>query len=253
MVKSIDKRITLCYNIYRKRKRERKGRSTMRFNLTDDQKAILIDMLDYFWDSLSEDGIISEDTVENITPYETLNTYFDFQFGASKAAFVPRTTEEFPYVVKIPYNWDTEEADWFQINYCQEEADLAAAIEEAGLDETFLITEYYGKYNNWPIYLQEKASPEEKMGDASSDERKGLWGFLMRNGFSQREIDVSWNLLAQLDILYGEEYLLTFCKFVRDHRLNDISAGNYSYIAGVPKVFDYAGYRGSYEGSERYA
>ena len=193
-----------------------------------------------------------EDNVENFLEslwYEGLPTY-DYEVGATKLVIlIPGCN----YVIKIPYNsacFEGEPFDFFGLpdgfdNYCEYEVHLYNIAKEAGWDNFFLPIQYFGKYKNIPIYIQEKAESyfDCIIDYASENSKKAVTKNTKETEFL-RSFTVPFDWVACcLDWLHSLYEVRKFFNFLEKEKISrDLHRGNIGFFKNKPVIIDYGGY-----------
>ena len=185
--------------------------------------------------------------------------------GCTKCAIVDKTCD---YVIKIPFRGMWYEAyndedcgeDFFeefqyandlegyddvrQWDYCENELIKYEKAVDAGFSEFFAETAYYGRINNTPVYIQEKAmSFMEKYNELPEPSNDAVKKYTENKDKLSCCITSKWVELA-ID-WYGFDKVVAFIDYLYDENLNnDLHSGNIGFTeAGKPVLIDWAGFR----------
>ena len=138
-----------------------------------------------------------------------------------------------------------QDSNW---DYCAAEAEIAESARNEGLIRCLAATDYLGKANGHPIYIQEKcfmfcdartSTNQEKYKNRTKADYDSLKEVRERADFWG--IDNDWVL--DFLIYWGEEMLKRLGQFLFDHNVEDLHNGNIGYRNGVPCLVDYSSYR----------
>ena len=191
----------------------------------------------------------------------------DIYNGCSKCAIVDKACD---YVVKIPFNgmWfesyndECSDDDYFEEfhyandiednyeardwDYCENELIKYEKAVDAGFGEFFAETVYYGKIDNTPIYIQEKAMSYSKRlseGDMPNSSKEAQKVYKENKDKLCCYINTDWVILAIA--WYGLARVLAFLKYIDEENLDtDLHAGNIGFTeSGRPVLIDWAGWR----------
>lgn len=217
-----------------------------------------------FPDFLGEYNV--EEFVENDLHFpEDFN--FDWKTGATKLVILPKDED---FVIKISFNgiycneqidYDTGEilfeGEWehfaseeyfyeeeFDGDYCGREERISNCAYEEDLIECFAAVECIGKYDDYFIYKQEKATCifsdiEDEKKDSLTKEKKDS----IRSRCTELNI-YCFNICWIDDFLsfFGEEIFKQFNAFIESYHINDLHNSNIGYIGNRPVLIDYSGY-----------
>lgn len=206
---------------------------------------------------------------------ETMSFYINNTFGGSVYHGVSKAAVVLPdckYAIKIPFNGEfryeedyNEETEEYEIvedsfcpfeyandlgiedacnwDYCENELIKYENAVDAGFEEFFAETKFWGYKNNRPIYLQEKvvAYNEDRTTHTPSDRARNSYDNNCDFHFDANE---TWVCCA-ID-WYGEDRVLDFITYCEDNDLaDDLHDGNIGFAAdGRPILLDWAGWRG---------
>lgn len=175
--------------------------------------------------------------------YEHCDAIHEVFYGETKIAIVLENVDK---VVKIPFDVKTD--------LCKVEATIYKAAVEAGLENYFVKTEFYGSYEDvMPIYLQDVAyTNEDEFSIRLYNCIKEEMGYRVDEEISCKEEDRIWDSVGDLDdtekltYLFCDERMVDFCD---KYCINDIHEGNVGYDSGEPVLIDFSGYFGHKKGS----
>ena len=184
--------------------------------------------------------------------------------GASKVVLVFKNSD---YVVKIPFKGEfcecddydceashqsyktTEEncdtfsgarigEDKFGWDYCAAEQFFYDKAIKKGVEEFFMKTIFIGKFENHPIYIQEKVEVYGYNSKTkSSEQSKQL--FMKKFYRSEIQNEEFGGLLIDF---YGEERVNQLVEFLSEVGISDLHSSNVGIRANRPVLFDYSGY-----------
>ena len=183
--------------------------------------------------------------------------------GVSKAAII---SENSSYVLKIPFNGeyvytyneeDGNEDEVFEKfycannsknnwDYCRLELENYKEAEKAGLECFFARTLEYGTTpNGYPVYIQEKVTPDSGMWEEDRmDFNSEFLNYIRDNRHLLYAVyDVEW--VASAIFHYGLEKFFKLLKFAKEHgyMFSDLHESNYGYRAnGEPVILDFSGW-----------
>lgn len=212
-----------------------------------------------------EHGGFNMENFEDFFDCSELPCGWDYSYGASKLVLIP---DDLPFVIKIPFN--QQPGDYYCDNnedgeryypgevfssavyplcneygwdYCRSEAEFYKEAEEAGLSYFFAKTVYIGKYTGYPIYVQEKAKPENTFNCHHSEEERS-------NSRKKVQVLNIWtdelddDFLTDLFKCYSNDELVKLFQFLDENDIRDLTSSNVGYdYAGQPIFLDYSDFR----------
>lgn len=207
------------------------------------------------------DGILSYSDIENkILDHLPEDFSYDYESGASKLVIIP---DDENFVIKIPFNgiWydkfpDNPELKFFvhfvdggkakedSWDYCLKEIALLHFAKKYKLDNCFCKECLIGHVNNYPIYIQEKATMYyelETYDFINNTEESEKSSFRNEEKFKNFKYDtVYW----QNDAIqyYGEKVFNKLKRFIKNNNIDDLYARNLGYIKDKPVIVDFSGF-----------
>lgn len=133
--------------------------------------------------------------------------------------------------------WTDTDESWEVEDFCCIEEDNYEKAVEAGVEKAFARCEFYGKIENIPVYIMERAecfpSRDKSKVDIKTEE---AW----RND----DLDDTWELYIWNFFVnyYGLDFCLKLSEFMKENDINDITSDNCGIINGRPVLIDYSGY-----------
>ena len=176
--------------------------------------------------------------------------------GASKVVLIFKDSD---YVVKIPFfgerSWCEDEDgcgeevcdeftgarisdDEYGWDYCTSEQYFYNKAVEKRLEEFFIETIFIGKYEDHPIYIQEKVEVYGYNSETKSSERSKE---IFCKKFYRSEIQ-NEDFGGLLIDYYGEERVNQLVEFLSEVGISDLHSSNVGIRANRPVLFDYSGY-----------
>lgn len=198
------------------------------------------------------------------TLYDELHHFTNISIlrGISKAAII---SENSSYVIKVPFNGeyiytydeDGNEDKVFEEfycannsknnwDYCRLELENYKEAEKAGLECFFARTLEYGTTpNGYPVYIQEKVTPDSEMWEENRmDFNSEFLNYIRDNRHLLYAVySVKW--VASAIFHYGLEKFFKLLKFAKEHgrMFNDLHDSNYGYRTnGEPVILDFSGW-----------
>lgn len=217
------------------------------------QRDNLLELFRYcdFEDYISDDNY--EDKILAHIPY---NFKYIYSSGVSKLCIIPIGAD---FVIKIPFNssWnDLDEVyekffcatDSFdhQWDYCFSELLVYNLSKSENVNKTFCKTRLLGQINNYPIYIQERATPlkciPEKVkidsNEIITETETPSVQYCKSHGF--KCFSTVW-IKDAMDF-YGERRLNKILAFIKNNHIHDLHNGNIGYIGDRPVLLDFSGY-----------
>jgi len=181
--------------------------------------------------------------------------------GATKGVLI---LDDIDYVIKMPFLWETKH-EWINgrlvktdytyhgHDYCRLEWRNYLLAEQENIAECFAETIFFGNFNGYPIYLQEKVNCDEDVVGESMD-RASYADWLEQNDYEdneENEDDYYENYYPDGDddlaesLVYSEwnnklaSHFLNFCD---SWSISDKHSGNFGYADGTLVIVDYSGY-----------
>lgn len=176
---------------------------------------------------------------------------FKFQWdnGVSKLVILPRDEK---YVIKIPFSGYEDEdgyADNFYANdddnhnwdYCFTETLLYRGAVSYGCQDFFCKTKMIGCVNNYPIYVQQRATIlGSKLEFTKIEKIRKSERYCQKTGFPK--FNSTW--IADAIDYYSEKDMNNLMSFIREAGIaSDLHASNIGYIGKKPVLVDYSDYR----------
>lgn len=213
------------------------------------QRDVLLDM----FKNCNFKGYITEDNFEEkiINNISGDNNNWTYDCGASKVCIIFYDEH---FVIKIPFNarwdkWYDRYEDFINANacynkewdYCFTELIMYNRAKHKNLDSILCKTRLLGVVNEYPIYIQEKASPfVEKFPDSPySDNRTPS----MKQYCKKVGIDPP-NYVWAADAIeyYGKKKFNKLMKFIEWGGIYDLHNGNIGYVGKRPVIMDFSGF-----------
>lgn len=219
--------------------------------------------------NLSLDTSFSSLDIETfLKPLENIFTKeeYTYAYGASKFVIIPNKEN---YVIKIPFTGSfqhtgsycenegslrvvyhpghdtyndfegaiSENCDW---DYCAVERERYNKSKIVNLNQCFAEIDLVGYVNEYPIYIQEKATTLENAPIRSySKEETQKTKKLVSHHLNS--IDYDW--LTDFRLYHGESKLIKFLTFIHDEEWDDdLRSCNIGYIRKRPILIDYSGF-----------
>lgn len=193
-----------------------------------------------FFDTHSRDSFI--DWHYNNDVYEIHN-----EWGASRFVIWEDTL---PYVIKIPF---IERCTQYK-NYCEIEVEICNRAMKTDIKDCFAKTAFLCYYQDYPIYIMEKAICDEdglylSACEAAENHKEVTEEFIARS-----EVDFSSSItsfssmdsMTQMEFLkleeWGEDVADRFFSFSKENNINDQHLGNFGYINNRLVIIDYCGF-----------
>ncbi len=211
------------------------------------------ELLNIFANCDFEGDIHSNNFKEKIIDHLPQDFICDYDNGVSKVCIIPVQTN---FVIKIPFNsskdnyFYEEESEFFcnanscfghEWDYCFTELLLYNLAKKEKIDKAFCKTRLLGCVNNYPIYIQEKASTVrsliKKVDNISSIKKKGI-KYCQEKKFSC--FDSSW--IGDAIQYYGEKRANKIMSFIDKHQIGDLYEDNIGYIGNRPVLIDFSDY-----------
>lgn len=201
-------------------------------------------------------GYINEDTIgTNILSKLPINFSYHYEYGATKLCIMPDNSN---FVIKIPFNsaWydptqeyiDYESAGYneHEADYCFTEVVYYKHAKQMKIHKMFCKTQLLGLINNYPIYIQQKATPM-----CQRDDKRNEDGYY-EDARSPYSIDYCelhdfecFNSVWVADAIeyYGKAKFNRLIEFIKEHSIEDLHSGNIGYINERPVLFDFSDYK----------
>ena len=165
--------------------------------------------------------------------------YYGICCGASKGVIIPLDLAD--YVIKIPFNYNDYNDEFYAYNYCELEWANYNKAKEYGVEDFFAEIEPLIDIDGTVIYVQTRV-------------KAGLWN--SNNSYSypdaKKKIEDTYGpdiysncpstTIALLLDDYSEEKVLNFLIFIDDIDINDLTENNIGIFKGKVKLFDYSGF-----------
>lgn len=177
--------------------------------------------------------------------------------GASKMVIIPQ--EPSPFVIKIPfYGYWTIESEFTPFtkaryikshcegwDYCKAEMEIWAAAAQQGLEQFFCPGIYYKNYQDFPIYIYERANLD--FPATWKEDVKFVEDFCWQHGLDTR-LDCNKAFLAQVIRSQSTETVLKLIDFLKSYSITDLHQCNLGFNRRrSPIILDYGGF---YEGED---
>lgn len=197
----------------------------------------------------------SQETPQLITDYVD-KSLFSIESGISKLVLCPLDPDN-NTVMKIPFSY--YEDSWYMPNqkaylprseeeswdYCASELEYYYLALENNLGKFFPWTELYC-YDPYPIYLQERCTPETKKFSVDADIK--VWEIV--DSLSLDDLTRSWfgEFLPQWTLTaidyHGIDQVIKLFKFLDKYELDDFHETNYGYsnLDGRPLLIDFSNF-----------
>lgn len=204
------------------------------------------------------DGILTEnDFWYKIVDQLPNHLSFRVYSGASKLVLIPDGAD---YVIKIPFtgreteSYDADEDDYYEDyidfsealygkgwDYCLTEAVLYHKAKQNKVEKVLCKTQFIGKINEHPIYIQERAilywdreryNEDQEKRAPYSDKALGL---CMKENYAQ--FNNKW--ITDAYMYYGEKLFNKIMAFITSN-ICDLHGENIGYIGNRPVILDYS-------------
>ena len=202
-----------------------------------------------------------DESVGVLTLKEFLEDNFDLstESGLTKLVCILNNTN---YVIKIPYNQyldfddekeypiimkgatgDSTDEAW---DYCAQEVYIYNLAKLYQVEKAFPETIYLGKWNNWPIYLQEKCETIKRLKYDFKTSRlikqtnKKVIKIIASKNLPY--IDEDW--ISFYYIKHGEAEMIKLLNFVKYYKIEDLHSRNigFSSIDNRPVLIDFSSF-----------
>ena len=161
-----------------------------------------------------------------------------FSHGATRAVFYAK---DWDFVVKMCLK--------NQHNYNDDEVEHYKSGVKYGIEKILLETSFIAEINGFALYKQPRydfSFYEMPKNFRRALKRKGVEDLAEKpivekiQYGSYTSIQTLW--LAYALLLYGKKFMLSFEKWQKENRVNDLHNGNIGFYKGRPIILDYAGY-----------
>lgn len=166
------------------------------------------------------------------------------------------------YVIKIPFNkyldWEDDSSTAYVMSgatgdntdgvwdYCAQEVYIYNLAKLYHLEKAFPETIYLGKWNNYPIYLQEKCSPINDIDlDPSTEEEINDLSYEVSNLMQINDFPYIYlNWICMYYLTYGKLDTVQLLKFIKFYGIDDLHTGNigFSSLDDRPVLIDFSGF-----------